>query len=141
MGPWSWLPLWPRTPRRRANRQFYRQELVDHLSSGTSPRASQVYERGTSFNLAEPLLRLAELEVRTRVRTLLLLLVVPSSNLRSQVQVWIDRGADCQFDARDAGQRCLGQHSSRTINCEQSTPQDRILRGNIGETTRTICII
>jgi hypothetical protein len=83
---------------------IYRQERVHHLSSGTLRRASQIYERetlGTSFNLAEPLLRLAELEVRIGVHPHLLLLAMLGSGLRSGGQVWIDPSADCQFAAGD----------------------------------------
>jgi hypothetical protein len=54
-------------------------------------------------SLAEQPLRFTESRGRDRVHPRLLLLVVPSSSLRLQVQVWIDRSADCQFDAGDAG--------------------------------------
>jgi hypothetical protein len=97
---------------------------VDHLSSCTLRRASQIYERetlGTSFNLTQPLLRSAELEVRIGVHPRLLLLVMIGSDLRSGGQVWIDSSADCQFAAADAD--VLARIPSRTTICDQTTPR------------------
>ena len=75
------------------NAAMQSQSLI--LPSGTSGPSIVT----PSFNLAEPLLRLAELEVRIGVRPFLLLLAVLGSRLRLQMQVWVDPRADCQFDA------------------------------------------